>query len=974
MDSEKAGLPPYSAVGSPEWPRRRRAIRRSRGLRVFALICLAFIVYAQWKQINPQQPTSKPSSASTLSIKKLEDDLKLCSKLRSKPKDPIGLGRDRNARYIDGHKPTLIRNATIWVGEPAEDTSAEDARAGKGYAWVNGDVFLEHGLIKQVGTDIDANSLSSDTIVWDAKGRRLTTGIIDMHSHSGVISLPELNGNGDGNEMSADITPFVRSIDGLNPNDHQIQVIKSGGVTTSLILPGSANNMGGEAFVIKHAVGKLDGRNETSAADMLADPDRNWRYMKMACGENAKNVGRHLLRSPLSRLGEAWEFRHAFEQARNLVQAQDDWCAAAEVIGVQTIDTYLPQDLKWESLSAALRGQVHINTHCYTIPDLESFVSHTNEFKFAVRAFHHAHQTYLVPEILKRAWGDTPPASALFADNMWYKAESYVGSEYAGKILYENGLTPIYVSDNPVLNAQHVIFEAAKAFGYGLPYHAAMASVTSAPAERLGLGERIGKIKPGFDADIVVWDSDPMSAGAAPVQVWIDGTAQYENPVELDKPLEIDFEILSPAPTTKEDATIMSQVIITGITESFLTEVSSSSSKSKNMTAIISDGKITCLGRCTDEISQLQGQNPQVPIIALQNGYLTKPFTAFGSLLGLSEIDAEPSTQNGPSGPKIFSRGLDGLRLDTKKLHYAHKYGVTRAVSAPRYSGLMTHQGTSVGFRTGASHALEKGAVVVEDAAVHYTLDLHAKSGSGSISNAVGELRRNLVGALKREEEEGHGRAEDATSETTFLKKVVRGDLPLVITAHSADTIAAVLRVKLEIDHLAKEHAVSGNNETGINLIILGAAEAHLLAPELAAANVGIVLSPAFSYSSTWDQRRALTGAPLTNGTGIDVLLSHDVRRLALGLEEDWVVRDMGLLAGIALRNSGGRLDERGALNLVSTNVWKMLGRKGEGLEALAEKNMDEFVVFEGSPLDVGSRVRAVADGRGEMSVFEYDE
>ena len=136
---------------------------------------------------------------------------------------------------------------------------------------------------------------------------------------------------------------------------------------------------------------------------------------------------------------------------------------------IPVLDTYLPQDLQWESLGALLRGQVLLNVHCYTIPDLEAFVRHTNEFNFSVQAFHHAHQTYLVPEILKRAYGRRPPAAALFADNMYYKAEAYVASERAGKILYDNGITPVYVSDNPVINAQHVVFEAAKAYKNGLP-------------------------------------------------------------------------------------------------------------------------------------------------------------------------------------------------------------------------------------------------------------------------------------------------------------------------------------------------------------------------------------------------------------------------------------------------------------------------------------------------------------------------
>ena len=410
MDSEKNGLPPYSAVAEPLPAHARHLhprghIRRSRAVRLIVLSFLAFIVYAQWRQIPSAVSHGGTGPATVvsrhgLSIAKLQDDLAVCAKLRSKPEDPIGFGRERNARYIDGHKPTLIRNATVWVGEPAEGTSAEDARAGKGWEWISADVFVEFGLIKEVGKDISAAKLPSDTIVWDAKGRQLTAGVIDMHSHSGLDSLPELRGNGDVNEMSSDTTPYVRSIDGIQPGDHQIQVIKSGGVTTSLVLPGSGNNIGGEAYVIKHAVGKPDGREEISAEDMLADPDRNWRYMKMACGENAKRIyGKVGERGPVSRLGESWEFRHAFEQAAKIIREQDDWCDSADTFGIENLRKYLPQDLKWESLGAALRGQVHINTHCYTVPDLEAMVDHTNEFKFAVRAFHHAHQTFLVPEV-----------------------------------------------------------------------------------------------------------------------------------------------------------------------------------------------------------------------------------------------------------------------------------------------------------------------------------------------------------------------------------------------------------------------------------------------------------------------------------------------------------------------------------------------------------------------------------------------
>lgn len=412
---EKHSLPPYSAVANepaPDWPasgwrRRTPPMRRSRAVRLAVLSFLAFIVYAQWRQIPARAPSSSSSATAVsrhgLSVAKLHDDLAVCAKLHATPQDPPGLGRARNARYIDGHKPTLIRNATVWTGEPVAGTSAVDARAGKGWAWRRDvDVFVEYGLIQQVEPSgaLALAALPHDTILWDAAGRPLTSGVIDMHSHAGVDSLPELRGNADTNEMSSDITPYARAIDGLQPQDHQLQVIKSGGVTTSLVLPGSGNNIGGEAYVVKHAVGRRDGRAEISAADMLADPDRHWRYMKMACGENAKRIyGKVGERGPVSRMGESWEFRHAFEQAARLNQAQDDWCRAAAADGVDSMRAYLPQELQWEALGAALRGQVHIHTHCYTVPDLEAMVDHTNEFQFAVRAFHHAHQTFLVPEV-----------------------------------------------------------------------------------------------------------------------------------------------------------------------------------------------------------------------------------------------------------------------------------------------------------------------------------------------------------------------------------------------------------------------------------------------------------------------------------------------------------------------------------------------------------------------------------------------
>ncbi|KAF5009827.1 hypothetical protein FDECE_3986 [Fusarium decemcellulare] len=950
---EKAGLPPYSPPSLPPpvgvyagHQRGRRSIRRSRALRLFGLACLAFIVFAQWRQMQPREETN-------LSLKKLNEDLETCKKLRTKPQDPPGLGRDKNARYLNGGKPTLIKNATIWVGEPIEGTSEDDARAGKGWKWVPGDVFIEKGLIKRVEKDILPGSLPDGTIVYDAQGRRLTSGIIDMHSHAGVYPLPSLDGNSDGNEMSDNITPWARAIDAIYPFDPQIQVIKSGGVTTSLVLPGSGNNIGGEAYVIKHAVGKPDGRKEISAEDLLADPDRNWRYMKMACGENAKRVHGRVGSRPFSRMGESYEFRHAFEQAQELVQKQDDWCNKVEAQGVEAVDEYLPQEIAWEALAAVLRGQVHINTHCYTVPDFEAMVDHTNEFKFPIRAFHHAHQTYLVPEVLKRTWGGRPPAAALFADNMYYKTEAYIGSEYAGKILYENNLTAVYVSDNPVLNAQHVLFEAAKAYHYGLPYHAALSGVTSAPADLLGLGQRLGKVKPGFDADVAVWDSDPLSVGATPVQVWIDGTAQFDEPVELSKPAEA-LTMLEETPAEiVEEPTKLQDVLLAGVTKVFLEEDKTYESQGSPFNVVISKGKISCIGNCDSEFDTAAASGAKT--IALKNGYLTRAFTAVAGTLGLNAIDAESTTDNGPN-PLVFSRAVDGLMLDTKKLHVAARYGVTRAISAPTYQGGATHFGTSVGFVTSALTSLEEGAVFASDLAVHYTLDVNIRSVT-SYSAAFGALRTKLLTAVTSSEP-----VINPYSEEAYLKKVVNGERVLALTINGADGIATALKIKSQIeDALLK---VGTSRVERIKVAIIGGAESHLVAKELAEAGVGVILSPLQSTGESWDSRRVLTGAPLTNGTVIDALIDAGVRT-AIGLHEDWELRDLGFAAGTAFKNGGGRLSEKEALGLVSTNIYQILGAEAETSE-----DTGHFMVSEGSPLEVGSRIKAIGSGKSEISVF----
>ena len=185
--------------------------------------------------------------------------------------------------------------------------------------------------------------------------------------------------------------------------------------------------------------------------------------------------------------------------------------------------------------------------------------------------------------------------------------------------------------------------------------------------------------------------------------------------------------------------------------------------------------------------------------------------------------------------------------------------------------------------------------------------------------------------------------------------------MPLAIEVHSADLIASLLRMKQEVESAVQKSELS--DAGSMRLIIVGGAESHMLADTLASMNVGVVLAPMLPYAESWDQRRSLTGAPLTNGTTIDILHAAGVK-VAIGTKEDWETRDLYLSAGIAYANGGGKISEADALAFVSSNIYEILGLSDQ------QDAKDEFVVFEGSPLEIEGRIRAVADGSGRVTLW----
>ncbi|KAF9426206.1 hypothetical protein BGZ94_006821 [Podila epigama] len=895
---------------------------------VFALLATtAYLLGVLPKDDSLKKIYYKPvgTSASTF-----DDGVAKCEEIsrRSKHPYPPPESRTRNPRFVNGTRPTLFKNGHVYDGENEP---------------FKGDVLVDQGIIVHIGGEI--KFFPKDTIVVDLKGHILTPGIVDMPSHLGLYSLPKFEFATDGNEDSTPIVPFARSIDGFNPSDKAREIVLSGGITSTLVLPGSHNIMGGEGYALK-----LHKTDTLSVEDMLVEAgvQDNWRYMKMACGENPIRNYRPEHKMPKTRLGSGWLLREQFAKARKLKRAQDDWCLAAEDLTDlgrrnfdHRLDTPYPEDLQYESLVGILRGYVKLNIHCYETYDIEAMVRHSNEFKFQIAAFHHALDAYRIPEILKRAYKNVPTV-ATFASKFGYKKEAFQSSVNSPKILVDAGIPVALKSDHPIVNAQNLMFDAAQAHHNGLTELQALASVTTVPAKALGLDHRIGKIALGMDADLVIWEKHPLSLGAHPLQVYIDGIAQIENvdtskwssqgePQEFKKLPEMVIPKHKDACTQKsEDA------IFVGIKKILLKNSKSARdeySADGGLSVIIRDGEIVCTGRCDDSLSH----RGDIPVYDLGGeGVVLPSMVSAGTInLGLHEIALEEVTGDGHPGlttPVV--KAIDGLKFGGLHMDEAFKAGVLVGVTVPVAEHVV--QGISVAFSTGAEDALShKNAILKERVALHVTVGQAIKSQLfPSISSQIGYLRDSLERALHN--------APSSASSLDHFAQVVKGQLPLVVNVENRDEMIRLVQMKKDLEAQGAR----------LKVTFVGATEAWTLAQHLAKAEVGVILRPYRCLPMQWDSQKCLTGAPLTQDTGLSILHKAGVK-VGLAAEEPEDVRLLAWMAGWARSDLG--LAEKEAAGLVSWNLAELVGLDTDVLSGL--------VLYNGDPFEFGAKVAAIVGG-----------
>jgi len=376
-----------------------------------------------------------------------------------------------------------------------------------------GSILIKDGKIAEVGASL---KVPKDAQVIDASGQFVIPGIIDCHSHIAV--------DGSVNEGSVSVSSIVNIADVLNPEDVDIYRDLAGGVTVANVLHGSANAIGGQTIVIKLRWGQPASKLPFEGA---------LPGIKFALGENPKrsNFSRGTPRYPTTRMGVEETIRGAFTEARDY-KASWDLYNKRTAAGEKNL---IPprRDLRLDPLVEVLEGKRYVHSHCYREDEILMLLRVAKEFGFKVRTFQHVLEGYKVADEIAASGA----GASTFSDWWAYKVEAYEAIPYNAALMTRRGVV-VSVNSDDAEEATHLNQEAAKSMKFGgLTHDEALKLVTLNPAIQLGIDKRVGTIDAGKDADLAIYNHDPLSAYAVVQKTLIDGRVYFDRQRDIaDRP------------------------------------------------------------------------------------------------------------------------------------------------------------------------------------------------------------------------------------------------------------------------------------------------------------------------------------------------------------------------------------------------------------------------------------------------------
>lgn len=367
----------------------------------------------------------------------------------------------------------------------------------------NGCIIIKDGKIQEVGKDLKA---PENAEVIDAKGKMVTPGFIDAHCHLGMFEEGIGFEGSDGNEMTDPITPQLRAIDSINPMDISFREAYEGGVTTAVTGPGSANVIGGTFTALKTYGHRVD--------DMvIKDPVA----MKIAFGENPKRVYNGQKKSPMTRMAIASILRETLFKAKNYMDKKE-----------HEDETKRPDyDMKMEAMIPVLKREIPVKAHAHRADDIFTALRIAKEFNIDI-TLDHCTEGHLIAEDLARE-GKTAIVGPSFGSRSKFELQNKTFE--TPKVLVEAGVKIAITTDSPVIPLQYLSLCAGLAHKAGLDEMEALKAITINAAEIVGLDNRIGSIEVGKDADIVIFEGNPIKdVDYKTYMTIIDGKVVYKMP------------------------------------------------------------------------------------------------------------------------------------------------------------------------------------------------------------------------------------------------------------------------------------------------------------------------------------------------------------------------------------------------------------------------------------------------------------
>ncbi|KAI3638250.1 hypothetical protein MIR68_003861 [Amoeboaphelidium protococcarum] len=792
----------------------------------------------------------------------------------------------------------------------------------------NCSLIIKDGIITSISQpsdgDIDLSLVEDEEqIRVNCHGMILTPGFIDMHSHAGVDTWPTFYSTQDFNEQNEQLIGDVR--DAIHVEDSQLDLILKGGVTSSLILPGSANIIGGYAQIVKHrpwaqSVQDLllhSGQSHISdqrdkchfyrRLDQGSSKKKNPRLVKMAVGENVRS------HQHSTRIGIGLYLRQKFTNAQNLIHRQNKWCSIRYLNNL--LNVQYPDDVALSVYRQILLGDAVVHTHVYSAVDIEMLLQLSMKFNFIIAALHHATSVHeMIPFIKKNKHHFRNLSVAMFSDRGYYKYEAYRASVNQFDQLIDAGLNVAIKSDHPIVNAQLLHYEAFKTHHYSeKSWRVVLDSVTKNPAIALGIQDRVGDIKVGMDADLVLWPLNPiLNLQTRPALIVVDGhivhnkvesfeeyvnhSTKSSNQIDHSKVYREDTEFICDGLFDKCSGKCLMRLynlsliyieqdqFISGENLTIVLGFKVHDSVLSRAQLNVNNFQVVCSGQqrdCSQYDTKLS--------IDMKSGIFASSPVAANTELGVNEISQELVTQqfsprlgvwdslvmdggfafdqvinvNAPLMQESAQRRNDTVlkklnfdlrpleHVDSKLMIMAQQAGIQQAVVIPPSSSFSMVRGVSSLIALSALNVYSR--VIQPSVALHLTM---GRSLNGdllqSFSGQLYYFERLLQRAL-RDFKSCSEKIQGCKSHKNKFVAVLAGDLTLAIHVDNAELIRGAIRIKSVIEHGVKQLC----DTCRINMVIYGGAESWMVADLIAKNNIQLILTTPSSTPEAYDRRRS---------------------------------------------------------------------------------------------------------------------